>query len=124
IRELKSIGGFCPWAPRGRRVLPRQGEAATAQLTFFLSPRRFSATVTAGKFLDAPGGIHELLFACEKGMASGTNTDLNIATGGAGVIHRAACAHDIGLVIFWVNAGFHLPKEAQNVIARRCSCKG
>jgi hypothetical protein len=24
------------------------------------------------------------------------------------VIHRAACANNIGLVIFWMDAGFHL----------------
>jgi hypothetical protein len=34
------------------------------------------------------------------------------------VIHRAACAHDIGLVIFWMDAGFHLRNGVRNVIAR------
>ncbi|SRR6266567_4299656 len=111
-------------AQHGRGVASRKCEAATAQLSFFLSPRRFGATVTAGKFLDAPGGIDELLFACEKRMTSGTNTDLNIATGGAGMIHRPARARDFGLIILWVNAGFHLQKGARNVIARRRSRKG
>ena len=88
------------------------------KLSFFLSSRGFGATVTARKFFNAPGGIHELLFAGEKWMTSGANTDLNIATSGAGVIHRAACANNIGLVIFWMDAGFHLQSEARNVIAR------
>jgi hypothetical protein len=34
------------------------------------------------------------------------------------VIHRAACAHNIGRVIFWMDAGFHLRNGAQNLIAR------
>jgi hypothetical protein len=27
------------------------------------------------------------------------------------VIHHAACANNIGLVIFWMDAGFHLKEE-------------
>jgi len=50
-------------------------------------------------------------------MTSGTNTDLNIATRGAGVIDRAACAHHIGLVILWMNAGFHLRNGAPNLLS-------
>ena len=88
------------------------------QLSFFLSPSGFGATVTSGKFFDTPGGVHKFLFAGEKWMTSSTNTDLNIATSGAGVIHRAACANNIGLVIFWMDAGFHLQSGAQNLIAR------
>jgi hypothetical protein len=34
------------------------------------------------------------------------------------VIHRAACANDICLVIFWMDAGFHM-KGARNLIAQR-----
>src|SRR5580765_2485258 len=73
-------------------------------------PRGFGAAVTPSEFFHAPGSIDELLFAGEKWMASGTNTDLNIPTRRAGVIHRAARAHDIGLVILWMNACFHLQK--------------
>jgi len=51
------------------------------------------------------------LFASEKGMTSGTNADLNIATGGARVIYRAARAYHISLVVFWMNACFHLQME-------------
>ena len=96
----------------------RRGKRLYKNLSFLLSPRRFGATVTAGKLFNAPGGIHKLLFACEKWMASGTNTYLNIATRGAGVIDRAACAHHVGFVIFWMDAGFHLRNGVRNLIVR------
>jgi len=89
----------------------RLASASNNELSFLLGAGSFHTAVTAGKFLDAPRGIDKLLFAGEKGMTSGTNTDLNIATRGAGVIHRAACAHHISLVIFWMNACFHLQME-------------
>jgi len=93
------------------------------ELSFLLGAGSFRAAVTAGKFLDPARSIDKLLFASEKGMTSGTNADLNIATRGAGVIHRAACAHHISLVIFWMNACFHLLKEALNVFATSGFCK-
>jgi len=96
----------------------RHGKRLCNQLSFFLSPRGFGATVTAGKFFHATGGINKLLFAGEKWMTSGANTDLNIATSGAGVIDRAACANNIGLVIFWMDAGFHLQSGVRNLIGR------
>jgi hypothetical protein len=96
----------------------RRGKRLYENLSFLLSPRGFGATVAAGKLFHTPGGINKLLLAGEKWMTSGTNTDLNIATSGAGVIHRAACAHDIGLVIFWMDAGFHLRNGVRNLIAR------
>jgi hypothetical protein len=34
------------------------------------------------------------------------------------VIHRAACANNIGVIIFWMDCGFHLQSGARNVIAR------
>jgi hypothetical protein len=97
-------------------MAPRQSKAATDQLSFLFSARGFGAAVPAGKFLDAPGSIHEFLFAGEKGMTSGANTDLNIAACGASVIHRTACAHHIGLVILWMNTGLHLWKGARNLL--------
>ena len=111
---MKGGGGY---VSRSRRRSPR-GKRLYKNLSFLLSPRGFGATVTAGKLFDAPGGINKLLFAGEKWMTSGTNTDLNIATSGAGVIHRAACAHHVGLVIFWMDAGFHVRNGARNLIAR------
>jgi hypothetical protein len=63
------------------------------------------------------------LFPGEKGMTSGTNADLNIAMRGASVIHRAACAHHISLVILWMNVCFHLLNGARNVFATFGFCK-
>ena len=93
------------------------------ELSFLFGTGSFHAAVSAGKFLDPARGIDKLLFAGEKGMTSGTNADLNIATRGARMIHRAACAHDISLIIFWMNACFHLLNGARNVFATAGFCK-
>ena len=84
------------------------GERLYNELGFLSGADSFGAAVTPGKFLDPARGIDELLFAGEKGMTSGTNADLNIATRRAGVIYHAARAYDISLVVFWMNACFHL----------------
>jgi hypothetical protein len=97
--------------------------ASATQLSFLVSSRGFGAAIPAGEFFHASGGIDKLLFAGEKWMASGTNTDLNIATRRAGVIHRAARTDDVGLVILWMNAGFHVRKRGRNVTARMILCK-
>ena len=99
------------------------GQRLYNELSFLLGTGSFRAAVTAGKFLDPARGIDKLLFAGEKGMTIGTNADLNIATRGASVIHRAACAHHIGLVIFWMNACFHLLNGARNVFMNSGFCK-
>ena len=99
------------------------GERLYNELSFLLEAGSFGAAVTAGKFLHSARGIDKLLFAGEKWMTSGTNADLNIATCGASVIHRAACAHHISLVIFWMNACFHLLNGARNVFATLGFCK-
>jgi hypothetical protein len=39
------------------------------------------------------------------------------------VIHRTACAYHIGLVILWMNTGFHLWKGAPNLPAQRAPRK-
>ena len=89
-------------------------------LSFLVCPRGFSAAVAAREFFDTPGGIDELLLAGEKWMTSSTNTDLNIPTRRAGAIDRAARADNIGIVVLWMNACFHLQKRARNLIARSC----
>ena len=99
------------------------GERLYNELSFLPGADSFGAAVTAGKFLDPARGIDELLFAGEKGMTSGTNADLNITTRGASVIHRAACANHISLVIFWMNGCFHLLNGARNVFASFGFCK-
>jgi hypothetical protein len=39
------------------------------------------------------------------------------------MIHRTACAHHIGLVILWMNTGFHLWKGARNLLVQRAPRK-
>src|SRR5437763_6711512 len=90
---------------------PRQSEAATAfQLSFLGRAHGFGAAVALGEFFHATGRVHEFLFAGEKRLTSGADTDSNVALGRASVIHRAARAHNIGLVILWMNTCFHVAK--------------
>src|SRR3989440_3567117 len=84
---------------------PRQSEAATAfQLTFFGRAHGFSAAIALGEFFHATGRVHEFLFAGEKRMTSGADTNSNVAARRACLVDRAARADDIGFVILWVNA--------------------
>jgi hypothetical protein len=39
------------------------------------------------------------------------------------VIHGAACAHHISLVVFWMNACFHLLNVARNLFVPSGFCK-
>ena len=93
----------------GAGIVRRSGERA-GQLTFFARARSFRAAVALGEFLNATGGIDEFLLAGEKRMAGRADTDSNVAPGRAGVINRAARANHVGLVVFWVNACFHVGK--------------
>ena len=80
------------------------------QLTLFARARSSGAAVALGEFFDAAGRVHKFLFAGEKRMTSGANTDSNVTARRAGMIDRSARANDICLVIFWVNACFHRQK--------------
>src|ERR1700692_112119 len=91
-------------------VQRRSQIAATIQLTFFARSRWFCAAIALGEFFDATGRVHEFLFAGEKRMTSGADTDSNVTTRRAGFIDRAARADDICLAILWVNACFHRQK--------------
>ena len=93
------------------------------QLSFLSGAGSFGTAVAAGKFLDPTRGIDKFLFAGEKGMTSGANTDLNIAARGAGMIHRTACAHHFGHVILWMNIGLHFWKGARSLLLQRASRK-
>jgi hypothetical protein len=93
-----------------RNAIPKAFGIAQIQLTFFTRAHSFGAAVALGEFLNATGSIDKFLFAGEKRMAGGANTDSNVAPGRAGVIHRAARANNVGLVILWVNACFHVQK--------------
>jgi hypothetical protein len=87
-----------------------------AQLTLG-STRRFRAAITASKFFNATGGVHEFLLAGEKRMTSGADTDFNIVTGRAGMIDGAARANDVGFQIFRMYVRFHVSKGARNLYA-------
>jgi hypothetical protein len=93
----------------GIQIVRQDGERL-GQLSFFASAHGFRAAVALGEFLNATGGIYKFLLAGEKRMTSGTDTDSNVAPGRARVIDRAARAHNVGLVILWVNACFHVRK--------------
>ena len=94
----------------GIRIVRRERGERARQLTLFTRARGFGAAVALGEFFDAAGRVHKFLFAGEKRMAGGADTDSNVAPGRAGVIHRAARANDVGLVVFWMNACFHVRK--------------
>src|SRR5207248_8712573 len=90
---------------------PRPSKAATAvQLTFFDRADGFGAAIALGEFFHTTGRVYEFLFAGEKRMTSGADTDSNVTTRRASLIDRAARADDIGFVILWVNACFHRRK--------------
>ena len=78
----------------------------------------FGAAVAARELLDATRGIDELLFACEKRMASGTNADFNITPRRARVVNRAASAADFRLVIFRMNGRFHVRERTRNLCGK------
>src|SRR5437660_9522346 len=109
MRGSKSIG-VASLCKRWKSATPQAFGTATIQLTFFARARGFGAAVALGEFFDATGRVDEFLFAGEKRMTSGADTDSNVASGRAGVIDRAARANDVGFVIFWVNACFHSSK--------------
>ena len=75
----------------------------------------FGAAVPACEFLHPTGGIDELLFAREKRMASGTDTDFNVLTGRARMVNGAARANNVGFYVFRMDVRFHGPKGARNL---------
>ena len=91
-------------------ALIRRSQIAAVQLTFFGRAHSFRAAVALGEFFDATGRVHKFLFAGEKRMTSGANTDSNVATRRACLVDRAARADDICLLILRVNACFHRQK--------------
>ena len=80
-------------------------------------PSGLGSTITAREFLDATGGVDELLFPGEKRMAGGADADSNVSFGRASVINRAARANDIGLLIIGMNVRLHIQKRANNLAA-------
>jgi hypothetical protein len=95
----------------GRTKAFAAGKPLYKELSLLPGAGSFGAAIASRELFDAPSRVDEFLFASEKGMTSGANADLNIATRGAGVIYRAARAHHISLVVFRMNACFHLLME-------------
>ena len=62
-----------------------------------------SRTVTTLEFINTSGGIDELLFTGEKGMAGGANTDFDIVVRRARTIRRTASTHDDGFDVIGMN---------------------
>lgn len=94
---------------------PRPSEAATVQLTFLGGASGLGAAVATRKFFHAARRVDELLLTGEKRVASGADADFNVTAGRAGVIHRTAGTHDIGLNVFRMNVRFHVRKGARNL---------
>src|SRR6187549_1735281 len=95
---------------------------ALSQLTLG-SAGRFRAAIAAREFLHPAGGIDELLFAGEKRMASGADTDLDVLLRRTGVVNRTAGAGDFGFEIFRMDVRFH-GKRASNLPRLGGSARG
>src|ERR1700730_2338358 len=93
------------------------------QLTFLRSPCRLGAAVTLRKLFNPAGRIDEFLFARKKRMASSADADSNVLARRTRVIDGAARTSDIGHVILWMNACFHVWKGARNLLAPSGACK-
>ena len=59
------------------------------------------------EFIDAPGGIDELLRARVKGVADVANAQNGGGLGGTGFNHVATSAANFGINIFWMDISFH-----------------
>jgi long-chain acyl-CoA synthetase len=87
----------------------RRSERYHSQLSL-RSARCFGAAVSAGEFLNPACGVDELLFAGEKRMACGTDTDFNVLTSGARMVDGAARANNVGFYVFRMDVRFHGPE--------------
>ena len=93
----------------------RLAQAPYKNLTLLGGAGRLGAAVTAREFFNPACRIDEFLLAREKRVARGANADFNVTPGRASVIHRTACANDIGLYVFRMNVRFHVRKGARNL---------
>ena len=94
------------------------------QLALFGHANGHRAAIATRELLHTTRRIYELLFASEKRMASGANADFNILLGGTRVINRATSTGNIGYVIIWMNARFHVSERAANLGMLRPPRKG
>jgi hypothetical protein len=85
-----------------------------AQLRF-CGAGRLGAAVTARVFFNSAGRIDKLLFAGEKRMTSGADTDFDVLLRRTGMVDRPAGTGDFGLVILRMNVRFHDQKRVRKV---------
>lgn len=62
------------------------------------------------EFVNAASRIDKFLLAGEEGMAGGADAELDVLPSGACFIGGAACAHDHGLLVIWMNFWLHFGK--------------
>lgn len=72
-----------------------------------LGATQVGSTKTFGELLDTTCGIYKLLFTREERMAGGTNTNLDVALVGAGLVNGATGAANVGFEIIGMDVGFH-----------------
>jgi hypothetical protein len=64
--------------------------------------------VLAAEALNAAGGVHQLLFACEKRVAIRTDFQADVAfVRGSGIKRVAACAMHMYFFVSWMNRCLH-----------------
>jgi hypothetical protein len=88
--------------PRGGAITV----SATSRLSFF-ETGGFDRAVATREFLHASGGIDELLFAGEEGMAGCADADLDVLARGTGVVDGPAGAGDRRFSVIRMETSFH-----------------
>ena len=81
------------------------------KLSLFAIRASRNACIPAGELLDPPGRIYKLLLAREERVASRADADLQVATGGAGLVNGAARTRDRGAFVLRMNICFHGGKK-------------
>ena len=86
-----------------------QKRSAAEGRPFFVTNRKgLSLFVAAVEFVNTTSGINKFLFAGEKRVAFGADTDFVIGTGGFDVPNRTAGASDDGIAVFRMDLFFHV----------------
>jgi hypothetical protein len=73
--------------------------------------------VFAPEALHPPGGIHQLLFTGEKGVAFGANLHPDALPGGTGGEFMPAGTTNLGLMIFRMQVFFHHRVSTKEIIS-------
>jgi hypothetical protein len=92
---------------RGRAQPPF---AVQEKLSFFAGldcASSAQSSVTAFELVHTPGRVDKFLFAGEKGVARGADTDFDVLAGRARAIRRTAGTNDDGFDVIGMNRGLH-----------------